>query len=978
MIESATIVLLFGVLLGGNAALGLAGVAAHHGLVAMPTVWSVGLIAMGLRRVLLWRLPHRGDSPKPSWKTALTRATLGSSKAVLFALLTPVAGYLWADAVHTIPAPVRWLVPALLLGFAGWRLHRRGLRWPLQHQHQERLRAALASPWLGHVAWILLGLVWTAPKHSIDELIAEAAERSGIRADVSSFRWIDEPYRGIRTAFTTARGVLLISRSDVPNDVFVVHVALTHDGEPARLVGAYNLSSTASVEEAGLTTWRKWAAWKIVHEGKLRSIELADLSGEGNRDSGKWPALSRAQRALTNRQVTGQWRGVGRSSVIVSDEPATVPVSLRDGKLIAGLSKRKLELDLGRTPSAEALGSTITFQANPPPRPGALVPWAVDRLRAVSWIGSERMQWVKGWVFRATEQLEELENQVVGIDPDETVTEELGDLLVSLPLAQPGEVPGWPPAPVEPLMKPALTGEGRWVSLAQDLLAASPGLPSPFVFTFVRTDSERAYIQTSITLWDPRRVQLHILAGTEEPKSMTGEVGTGTIPRDPKVLRRLVGAFNGAFQAVHGEFGMMESRRLQLPPKPYAATVATYPDGTAGFGTWPLSAAIPKEMVSMRQNLTPLVANGKLNPYRRTWWGGVPEGWTEETRTVRSGLCLTEEGFLAYFYSPGITPEDLGKAMLQTRCTYGLHLDMNAGHTGFEFYRVAPEGELPTLDRPLDRMWEAKGQVTDVEGLYFFSRLMVRKMPLMNFPRYIHPTSRDFFYLTQRPLLPGPALEPLLEEAEDDGQWRIAELGGPVFPPALALTRLRLPAPGAKQPKAYVLTRFDPKELYPTPPKGAQAVLEAPAQDELGLWLQDSHASVSADAPSPTAELLARGSGELTTTTNSGLCVDHDGMVLLLRPELDAGAAEKGVKRLAEHAGCAQTIYLATTPSFRFGETLEQAREQESAEGVRRTWFTRRAYTGVRHIFEDTPILAPEEWALVQRRRVQYDGSQER
>ena len=32
---------------------------------------------------------------------------------------------------------------------------------------------------------------------------------------------------------------------------------------------------------------------------------------------------------------------------------------------------------------------------------------------------------------------------------------------------------------------------------------------------------------------------------------------------------------------------------------------------------------------------------------------------------------------------------------------------------------------------------------------------MIRGMPLMNFPRYIHREARDFFYLTLRHVLPG-------------------------------------------------------------------------------------------------------------------------------------------------------------------------------------------------------------------------------
>ncbi len=144
------------------------------------------------------------------------------------------------------------------------------------------------------------------------------------------------------------------------------------------------------------------------------------------------------------------------------------------------------------------------------------------------------------------------------------------------------------------------------------------------------------------------------MSGTREPKTATGETGPGQVPRVDSVISNLVGAFNGGFQATHGEFGMMADGVVYLPPKPYAATVARMDDGSTGFGTWPNDDSIPDTITSFRQNLTPLIVNDQVNPYHRTWWGGVPPGWEDATRTVRTGLCLTREGFIAYFYGSSI------------------------------------------------------------------------------------------------------------------------------------------------------------------------------------------------------------------------------------------------------------------------------------------------------------------------------------
>src|SRR5690606_31789509 len=255
-----------------------------------------------------------------------------------------------------------------------------------------------------------------------------------------------------------------------------------------------------------------------------------------------------------------------------------------------------------------------------------------------------------------------------------------------------------------------------------------------------------------------------------------------------------------------------------LPPKPYAATVATFADGSAGFGTWPAeSSPIPEGMVGFRQNMTPLVADSRANPYSRYWWGGVPEGWTQETRTVRSALCLTKEHHIAYLYSPSIDPARLAQAMLSLRCSYGIHLDMNAGHAGFELYRVARSDALPSLGRALDPAWEAGGKVAGMAGYGFLARLLARKMPLMNFPRYIHETPRDFFYLTRRDVLPGDRVTlPGEKTPREFGPVDTAHNDYPYFAVGAA-------APDGS-PESGSVVRLDPRQLSLAGSKDTQAV----------------------------------------------------------------------------------------------------------------------------------------------------------
>ena len=150
---------------------------------------------------------------------------------------------------------------------------------------------------------------------------------------------------------------------------------------------------------------------------------------------------------------------------------------------------------------------------------------------------------------------------------------------------------------------------------------------------------------------------------------------------------------------------------------------------------------------------------GSSNPYGRDWWGGVPQGWEDVTHTVRSGLCMTRDGFIAaYFYgtqdrSLAPSPGDAHSAPLPTTA---VHLDMNQGHTGLELYRTdRAERCCRPLSGKFDGHWQTEGDVSDMPGYRFRGRRLVRNLQLMHFPRYITSSgARDYFYLLLRPLLP--------------------------------------------------------------------------------------------------------------------------------------------------------------------------------------------------------------------------------
>jgi hypothetical protein len=612
--------------------------------------------------------------------------------------------------------------------------------------------------------------------------------RQGLEVDPSSAIVLsDEP------DVFAGRGVVFRARA--PGELYDVYYADVRGPEAVDIrdvAFVTNLTRTSSADEGSLVRSGKVVAFASRVGEEFDAFTLFDMSGESTEQTISWSRRLRVQNAITNLQETGRLAGVGRTRFALLDPVPELRLSTTPrGFAVVGASAAIRVLETGALLDGADL---VEVRRNEKAQPGAIT-WVVDTVRNVSWIGPRPIEWLEHHVFAWKDRFERVKHSWLGSDAEDS-REAAADMMAVAPApapVAPAALPaaparagalviaeaavGFPPAPLDPIVSPAMDGEGRWTTVVDPAYVQTyPNAPSPFVQTFIRADAERTYARVYVTLWDARLVDLNVAMGTREPESATGETGSGLIPRTPRAMSRLVAGFNGGFQALHGEFGMMAEGRVYLPPKPWAATVAVYDDGRAAIGSWlgpeseradydeaASTRQIPRAMVAMRQNLTTVVEDGRYNPWERWWWGAAPEAATEQTYTHRSGLCVTREGFMAYFWGPSMGPEALGAAMNATRCTRGLHLDMNSKHTGLEFYRVAraEEGAPPVRDALADNGAAWIGALPYAEGLAgtwtASVRKAVRSMDPMRFPRYIRRDPRDFFYLMLRPVLPGPA-----------------------------------------------------------------------------------------------------------------------------------------------------------------------------------------------------------------------------
>lgn len=844
-----------------------------------------------------------------------------------------------------------------------------------------------------------------APSRSA-ALCAALGRMQGITCEAVDVVWLDGP-RGVYGAINGKARALVRGRDKPapetdpnapPNvetlDLFSVDTRLSPEGQLLDVGDVHNLTRSTGADEGLPVSRGSLLAYLVEVDGQPEAVQVLDLAGHDPHAYDELSRFERTQVKIADLQATGLSRGVKKTVFTLTPPPKRATLAFRpDGSLevkaVYGSTTeetRPIVIDPTRALVTDNAPNVRVTTEGMIAKPPTFAPWMSDRLRAVSWFGDEKNQVLKAVVFTTMEWVKGKKAALTGDTGEQAAQDDLGLTTKANVGPQTFTDPeiGWPPKPLEPYIKPPIAGEGQWIRLDDDpFITPIPDLPSPFVTTFVRSDPGAQHTRVYVTLWDPRLIALHMQAGTVEPVSATGEAGPGLIPRTPEVIRHVVAGFNGGFQATHGEFGMQADGVLYLPPKPYGATVMELKDGTTAFAAWPPKTEVPEEVLSFRQNMTFMVQNDKYNPWGRAWWGGVPPGWHDAIHTTRSGLCLTKEGFVAYLFGHDIGPEPLGRAMLAARCQVGIHLDMNPGLAGFEFYNMQTASSFKPLGRPLQSDWEYEGTVKDMPDFKFRARRMTKSMGHILFPRYIQRDARDFFYLTTRNVLPGAPLA----NGGEPSSWRVKGLPQHGYPYASAITSVKL---GIGERQARVL-RLDPRALkavdldeaedkaqtivaFGRVARSRKAAREETPDSPTKLWLANRFFSIGPHAVSGAvaiANVTAPGAPGARAAVGVS---DEDGMlnwVELLPEDPASGETSDAMLKLLERSGCTSRGLIVGDLRAFLGGTLDIGGAPTDV-GPIAVRLGRAPTPGARQMFESLPIVPQSVWHPLQAQRVKW------
>ncbi|MFO0664544.1 MAG: hypothetical protein U0174_11370 [Polyangiaceae bacterium] len=347
------------------------------------------------------------------------------------------------------------------------------------------------------------------------------------------------------------------------------------------------------------------------------------------------------------------------------------------------------------------IGLWIAVQTNP-----KVGPALADAARAV--FGPRFVAWVEDVAYGAQDKYNVWRH---GDDAPKSYWNEPDAAVVVLTKPDAGDggmdagVRAFPPAEfTPPFPKAATKADGIWVAIIDDV---EPKAPPVFAKSLVHPDQARPYAAVAVVAMDLEKLRLHLVAGTEEPQSDTvkHKDRPGRIPESEHA--RLVAAFNGGWQAIHGHFGMMIDGVTFLQPKEKSCTVAIYKDSSLRIAPWTDVSSGQDTMQAFRQTPPCLRIGGSHNELLKDTsknWGAAVDGTTVIRRSA-IGLDKSRK-VLFYGVGDGLSALTIAEAMGYAGATDVAELDVNWAFPRFLTYShdkkepMVKESLIPAAFKP--------------------------------------------------------------------------------------------------------------------------------------------------------------------------------------------------------------------------------------------------------------------------------------
>jgi hypothetical protein len=258
-------------------------------------------------------------------------------------------------------------------------------------------------------------------------------------------------------------------------------------------------------------------------------------------------------------------------------------------------------------------------------------------------------------------------------------------------------VAGYQPPAIQPVINPALPGEGTWHGTGP-LVGGSP----PILVTTFRPDATYPQMVAGVAWIDSSRAWLQLYPGRYEPPN-----SGSPLAEVPLQLRgRLLATFNSGFKLEDDGGGFVAFGHAYAPLRQGQATFIRHRDGTADVLSWHGGPNPGPNVEFARQNLPLIIDHGALNPNLGDGpqWGAT---LGNAVRVWRSGVGVDAGGNIIYAAADQQTAESLAQILQRAGAVRAMELDINSEWVTFNFFggwqAGAPQKLLPSMTRDATR-----------------------------------------------------------------------------------------------------------------------------------------------------------------------------------------------------------------------------------------------------------------------------------
>jgi hypothetical protein len=204
---------------------------------------------------------------------------------------------------------------------------------------------------------------------------------------------------------------------------------------------------------------------------------------------------------------------------------------------------------------------------------------------------------------------------------------------------------------------------------------AGPAGTTPAGVTLSMVQTADGSIVTVAAFHGPVQYALH--NGSQDPGPAYAKFVHAGPALSPAERPRLLAAFNGGFLLRSRAGGYEQEGHVFRSIRHGLASLVIDRSGRARIGVWGVTLPLPGERVySVRQNLWPLVLDGKRSPEADKWWRwGGTVGHVEDV--ARSAVGQNAGGELMYAASMSASPADLATVLAGQGARIAMELDIN-------------------------------------------------------------------------------------------------------------------------------------------------------------------------------------------------------------------------------------------------------------------------------------------------------------